>query len=137
MSLDLYSKVLYSLCFYCMASWGLSKYIETELVYFELVYLSHFLHNFWKNYFSCNIVLIDQISLSGYLYFVRHLAICVLQLFVIQVVTSWILKLTVSFKSSRFSYMSKKLWQKLKYLENEKSIKSIKRWNKKYFSSFF
>ena len=43
-------------------------------------------------------------------------------LFVKQVVTSWILKLSWSFKSSRFFYMTKKSWQKLKYLENEKSF---------------
>ena len=43
------------------------------------------------------ILLIDQISLSGCLYFLRYWAICVLQLFVNQVVTSWILKLTLSF----------------------------------------
>ena len=30
--------------------------------------------------------------------------------------------------------MTKKLWQKLKYLENEKS--ELLRWNKKHFSSF-
>ena len=35
---------------------------------------------------------------------------------------SWILKLTLSFWSSRFFYMTKKSWQKLKYLENEKGF---------------
>ena len=34
----------------------------------ELVSLLHFLSNFWKKKFSCYILLIDQISLSGYLY---------------------------------------------------------------------
>ena len=52
----------------------------------------------------CYILLIDQISLSGCLYFQRYWAICVLQLFVNQVVTSGILKLTLSFYSNRFSY---------------------------------
>ena len=56
------------------------------------------------------------------LYFLRYWAICVLQLFVNQVVTSWILKLTLSFQSSQFLYMTKKPWQKLKYLENEKNF---------------
>ena len=37
-------------------------------------------------------------------------------LFVNQVVTSWVLKLTLAF------YMSKTSWQKLEYLENEKSF---------------
>ena len=48
-------------------------------------------------YFSGFILIIDQISLSGYLDFARYWVICVLKLFVNQVVTSWILKLTLSF----------------------------------------
>ena len=43
---------------------------------------------FEERYFSCYILLIDHISLIGYLYFVRYWAICVLQLLVNQVVTS-------------------------------------------------
>ena len=39
----------------------------------------------------------DQIALPGCLYFLRYWAICVLPLFVKQVVTSWILKLNLSF----------------------------------------
>ena len=46
---------------------------------------------------SCYILLTDQTSLPGCLYFLRYWVICVLQLFVIQVVTSWISKLTLSF----------------------------------------
>ena len=49
---------------------------------------------FKEKCFSCCILLIDQISLPGCLYFMRYWAICLLQLFVNQVVTSWILKLT-------------------------------------------
>ena len=45
---------------------------------------------------SCYILLSDQISLPSCFYFLRYWAICVLQLFVNQVVTSWILKLTLS-----------------------------------------
>ena len=52
---------------------------------------------FEEKYLSCYILLIDQISVSGYLYFVRYWAICVLQLFVNQVMTSQLLKLTLSF----------------------------------------
>ena len=40
--------------------------------------------------------------------FLRFWAICVLQLFVNQVATSWSLKLNLSFESSRFLYMAKK-----------------------------
>ena len=39
-----------------------------------------------------------------------------------QAVTSWILKLTLSFQSSRFFYITKKSWQILKYLENENNF---------------
>ena len=56
---------------------------------------------------SCYILLTDQISLPGCLYFLRCCAICVLQLFVNQVVAWWILKSTLSFLSSRFFYMTK------------------------------
>ena len=48
--------------------------------------------------FSCYILLTDQISLSDCLYFFKYWAKCVLQLFVSQVVTSYILKLTLSFQ---------------------------------------
>ena len=57
----------YTVCFYCISSWGLSKYIETKLgttsFYLilnifskikrglELVSLPHFLHNFWRKIF--------------------------------------------------------------------------------------
>ena len=59
----------------------------------------------------------------------RYWAICVLQLFVNQVVTSWILKLTLSFWSRCFFYMTKKSWQKLKYFENVKSrMKKVEGW---------
>ena len=59
-----------------------------------------------RKYFSC--LLADQILQSSCPYSVRYWAICVLQLFVIQIVTSWILKLTLSFFSSRFFYVTKK-----------------------------
>ena len=94
--------------------WGLSKYSETKLQttrfylmlsFFrkikrglELVSLPHFPHNFWINIFLllCSIDW-PNYFLSGCLYFVRYWTICVLQLLVNQVVTSWILKLTLSF----------------------------------------
>ena len=85
--------------------------------------LAFFSHNFCrKKYFSCYILLIEQISLSGCLYFVRYSAICLLKLLLNQVVTSWILKLPLSFYSSCFSYMTKMSWQNLIYLEKEKSF---------------
>ena len=52
---------------------------------------------FQEKYSSCYILLTDQISLPGRFYFLRYWAICALQMFVDQVMTSWILKLTLSF----------------------------------------
>ena len=64
-------------------------------------------------------ILTDQISLSGCLYFLRYWAICALEFFVNQVVTSKILKLTLSL-IKLFIYMTKNARQKFRYLENEK-----------------
>ena len=41
-----------------------------------------------KCFLLCCILLVDQISLSDFLYFLKYRAICVLQVFVSQVVTS-------------------------------------------------
>ena len=57
----------------------------------------HFVYDFLTKSPSCYILSTDQISMPGCLYFLRYWAICVLQLFVNQVVTSWTLKLTLSF----------------------------------------
>ena len=48
----------------------------------------HFVNDFQEKCFSCYILLTDQISLSDCLDFSRYWAICALQLFVNQVVTS-------------------------------------------------
>ena len=114
-SLD-HSLKFFTIYFYCILSLWLSKYIETKLhttcfykAYFknkhileikrglELFSLPHFLHIFKEKYCSCHSLQIDQVSSSSCFYFVRYWAICVLQLFVNQVVTSWLLKLTFSF----------------------------------------
>ena len=77
---------------------------------------------FQEKCFSFYILLTDQISLSDYLSFLRYWAKCVLQLFVNQVVTSLILKLTVVFLSSCFPTCEEKSRQKLKYLNNRTSF---------------
>ena len=74
---------------------------------------------FEEKTFCCCILLTDQISLTGCIYLVRHWAICVLRLFVHQVATPSIMKLTLI---SCFFYMIKKSRQKFKYLDNEKSF---------------
>ena len=101
-SLDISSLKFPTVCF-CLASCGLSKFIETKLqtTCFHLIlgFLNtqkkvwnqssclNFCIIFEEKYF-CYILLIDQFLLSGCLYFVRYWAICVLKLFVNQVVTS-------------------------------------------------
>ena len=93
----------FAVCFYCMQSWGLSKYTETKLQLSnietkQLVFLPHhFPHNFWKKIFLCLNFINCQISLSGCFYFAKYLAICVLQLFVNQVMRLWILKQNLPF----------------------------------------
>ena len=89
---------------------------------------------FEEKYFSWYILSTDHVSLSGCLYFMRYWAICVLQMFVNQIVTSWILKLY--FQSSRFSNMPKKSWQKLKYLENKSSLQDETKSIFRYFKGF-
>ena len=49
---------------------------------------AHFAYDFSTKCSSCYILLTDQISLPGCLYLLRYWAICVLQLFVNQVVMS-------------------------------------------------
>ena len=78
--------------------------------------------NFQQKCSSFYILPTDQILLLGCLYFFRYWAVYVLQLFLIQVVTSRILKLTLSFWSCGFFYMARKSWHKRKYLVNEKSF---------------
>ena len=68
--------------------------------------------------------------MSSCFYFVRYWAMCVLQLFVNQVVTLWILKLTLSFKSSLFP-----TWPKI-HEKNLNKRNELLRWNKNHFLSF-
>ena len=99
-----------------------------------LVSVSHFANDFQEKWFSCCILLTDQISLSDCLFFLKYWAICVLRLFLKQAVTSYNLKLTVSLLSSSIflikCYMIKKSRQKLKNLENKKSFWSENNYEK-------
>ena len=54
----------------------------------EIVSPARFVYDFQQKCSLCYILLTDQILLSGCLYFLRYWAICVLQLFVNQAVTS-------------------------------------------------
>ena len=97
--------------------------------------------------FPCYILLTDQISLPGLLYFVKYTATCVLKLFN-WVVTSWILKLTLSFQSKRFSTKPKKsrdilwniLWKKRAFIEANKTIfleRESPTWSSFYHKKYF
>ena len=87
----------YTVYFYCMPSWRLSKYIKTrlEITYFYLInpfkktkrglgllFLFYLLHDFWRKIYlllhTCYtlVTLTGQISLSGCHYFIRCWAIC-------------------------------------------------------------
>ena len=68
-----------------------------------LVFTPHFVYDFSRK----NVTLTDHISLSDSLYLSRYWAICILQLFVHQAVTSSNLKLSLSFWSSRFDIWPK------------------------------
>ena len=63
----------------------------------EIVPPPHNVHDFQEERFSCYILSNDQISTSYWLYFLKYWTIWVLQLFVNQDVTSYILKLILSF----------------------------------------
>ena len=82
----------YAICFYCMPSWRLSKYIENKLQTTCFYLLRSFFKRqkgvwnwslclifcmiFEEKYFSCSILLTDQIFLSGSLYFVGQYVYC-------------------------------------------------------------
>ena len=97
---DQQSTASYSLFLLCVK---LSAIEMLKLSYRPLAFTSckAFLKEVWKlspcliicmvfegKYFFCYVLLTDQISLSGCFYFMRYWAICVLHLFVNQVVTS-------------------------------------------------
>ena len=67
-----------------------------------------------EKYFSCYALLTDQISLPDCLYCLRYWYICVLQLFINQVVTSQSFEVNLIFLIKPFSYMTKKSRQKFK-----------------------
>ena len=71
-----------------------------------------------------------QVSLSDCLYFWRYWAICILQLFINQVVTSIRFEINLTFLIKLFCYMSKKSRKKY-ILRTERAL----RWNKKQFSA--
>ena len=65
---------------------------------------------FQEKCFSCYSLLCDQVSVSDWLYFLRYWAMCLLQLFVNQVVLP------------NFDKRLKHMRQKIKYLEERKEL---------------
>ena len=88
----------------------------------EIIFQPHIVYYFSKKCFSCYILLTDQISLFDCLYFLSWL-ICVFHLFVNQAVTSWILKLILSFYSSRFYTWPKSQEKNFNILRTKRAIK--------------
>ena len=79
---------------------------------------------FEEKLFFCSILFTDQNSLSGCLYFVRYWTIiCLLQLFIDQVVMFVNFENNLIFRIKPFFLHGQKVKQKFKYLENKKSFK--------------
>ena len=76
-------------------------------------FLQHILRMIFQQKCStCYILLTDQISLPGCLYLLRYWTICVLQLFVSQVVTAWIFKFNLIFLIEPFFLYNPKVMTK-------------------------
>ena len=80
-------------------------YWSRDMLNFQKSGWDQFLHHilcmiFQEKCFLCYILLTDQISLSDCLYVSNYWATCVLRLLINQAVTSYSLKLTLSFLSS-------------------------------------
>ena len=101
------------------------RFFEKSEKGLEQVSQTHFLHILGRKkfiLFYC-ILLIDQVSLSECLYFVRCWAISVLQLFVNQAVTSWILKFTLLSNQVLFSTWPKSLDKNLNISRTKRAFK--------------
>ena len=88
-TMESYQNILQTTCFILILIFFLNKEVWNycSCLIFCII--------FEEQQLSCYILLIDQVSLPGCLYFVRYWAICVLQLFVNQVVklTLFLIKL--------------------------------------------
>ena len=92
------------------------------LIFYKRVWKQFLYHilsmNFQKNCFSYSF-LINQISLSDCLYFIRYCAVCVSQLFIsLPGRDSINFEINLIFLTKPFFYMTKISRQKFKYLEN-------------------
>ena len=87
---------------------------------------------FQEKYFCCYILLPDQISVSGCLYFVRYWAICVLKLFVHQC-DIILFEIKLIYLNKTFFQHDQKVYAKIQI---SWEWEELLRWNKKHFSSF-
>ena len=127
----------YTVCFYCMAGRGLSKYIETKLqtICFYLILSffkknkrglgtslpAAFFHDFWRNLFPVLNSINRQnftVWLSLFLKILGNMCIVIL----CQPGCDVKFKLNFYFQSRRFFCMTKKSRQKLEYLQHKKSF---------------
>ena len=127
----------YTVRFYCMAGWGLSKYIETKLqtICFYLILSffkknkrglgtslpAAFFHDFWRNLFPVLNSINRQnftVWLSLFLKILGNMCIVIL----CQPGCDVKFKLNFYFQSRRFFCMTKKSRQKLEYLQHKKSF---------------
>ena len=124
----------YTVCFYCMARWGLSKYIKTKLKTICFTSYSAFQkikrrlelaslpHDLWRKIFLL-LYSINWPNLTVWLPLLCEIfGKCIV---IICKLSSGVMNFEVKliFLIKPFSlYMTKKSWQKLKYLEKEKSF---------------
>ena len=102
--------------------------VDPELCWDKFV--QHILHMiFHEKYFSCYILITDQISLSDCLYFLRYLGICVLLLYLFVIYFVFIIYV-ITFLSSRFV-----TWPKI--INKNRNISRAKRAFKVKQKAFF
>ena len=117
------TKVL-TTCFYFI--WSFPRKQKRDL---KPVPLPHFLHDFWRHILFSLYSVNWPYFIADRVYFFRYLAIYLLQLFVIQFVTS---QIDLSFVIKLFSYITKTFRTKYKYQKR----KELLRWNKTHYSWF-
>ena len=98
-----------------------------------IVPLPHLFHGFSRKMFLMLHCFNWPVSLSDYLYFLRYWSKCVLQLFVHQIVTSYNLKLTLSFSWSCFDIWTKSQDKNLNIFRMERAFEVKK---KAFFTIF-
>lgn len=97
-----------------------------------LVSVPHFLYGFWEKYLSSYILLTDQISSSGCLFFLRHWIMCfvIISCLVCHVIDP---EIDHNFLVKPFFKLTQNSGQKMLISQERKQLLI---WNKTHFSSF-